>query len=80
MPPEIDRETCIGCQACVQACPNNALEMDNEEKSVLAHPEKCTDVWACVDVCPTGACRKSAKKEAAKKEPAKKPVGKPAKK
>jgi NAD-dependent dihydropyrimidine dehydrogenase PreA subunit len=54
--------------------------MDNEEKSVLAHPEKCTDVWACVDVCPTGACRKSAKKEAVKKEPAKKPVGKPAKK
>lgn len=54
MPPEIDREECIGCQACVQACPNGALEMDDEEKSTLKYPKKCTDVWACVDVCPTG--------------------------
>jgi ferredoxin len=71
MPPEIDRETCIGCQACVQACPNGALEMDDEEKSTLAHPDKCTDIWACVDVCPTNAIHKPSKKDppaTAKKE------------
>ena len=81
MPPEIDRETCIGCQACVQACPNNALYMDDEEKSTLK-PELCKDVWACVDVCPTGAIHKAATKDPApaKKESAKKEVAKPKKK
>jgi electron transfer flavoprotein alpha subunit len=82
MPPEIDRDTCIGCQACVQACPQNALYMDDEEKSVLK-PELCKDVWACVDVCPTGAIHKPEKKgaaPAAKKEPAKKETAKPKKK
>jgi epoxyqueuosine reductase QueG len=57
--------------------------MDDEEKSTLAHPEKCTDVWACVDVCPTGAIHKAATKDAApasKKETVKKEAAKPKKK
>ena len=30
----IDRDTCIGCSACVGACPVSALSMDGEGKSV----------------------------------------------
>jgi NAD-dependent dihydropyrimidine dehydrogenase PreA subunit len=37
--------------------------MDDEEKSTLAHPDKCTDIWACVDVCPTNAIHKPSKKD-----------------
>jgi ferredoxin len=36
--------------------------MDDEEKSTLKYPKKCKDVWACVDVCPTGAIHKPKKK------------------
>jgi ferredoxin len=56
--------------------------MDDEEKSTLK-PELCKDVWACVDVCPTNAIHKPAKKDAVpavKKEPAKKETAKPKKK
>jgi electron transfer flavoprotein alpha subunit len=50
---DINREECIGCEACVGACPFGALSMDEEGKAVV--DEKCTACRACLDVCPVSA-------------------------
>lgn len=52
--PSVNQDLCIGCGACVAACPQQVLEM-KDNKSVVARPEKCKQVKACVHVCPVGA-------------------------
>ena len=49
---QIDTEKCIGCEACLAACPFGALEM-REDKAFVN--DKCTLCGACVEVCPTEA-------------------------
>ncbi len=48
----IDREKCIGCSACVDVCPFDALSMEDD---VAVVNEKCTLCSACLDVCPVDA-------------------------
>jgi len=48
----IDTEACIGCAACVAACPFGALRME-EDKAVV--DDKCTACGACLEVCPVEA-------------------------
>ena len=50
---EINRQTCIGCEACVGTCPFGALSMDAENKAIV--DERCTACGACLDVCPVSA-------------------------
>ena len=50
---EIDRELCIGCEACVEACAFGALSMDDE--SIVTVNDNCTACGACVDECPVEA-------------------------
>jgi electron transfer flavoprotein alpha subunit len=52
---EIDRELCIGCEACIDACAFGALSLDDEEKAVVN--ENCTACGACIDECPVEALR-----------------------
>ena len=57
---DIDRDACIGCRACMQACPYDALYLNEDLNAV----EKCHFCAhridkglspACVNVCPVGA-------------------------
>jgi len=56
-----DKKTCIGCQACNQACPFKIPRYDKEGKVSKCH--MCIDrvkaglVPACAKTCPTGAIR-----------------------
>jgi electron transfer flavoprotein alpha subunit len=48
----IKGEECIGCGACVGACPFGAIVLDGGRARVT---EACTGCGACVDNCPAGA-------------------------
>ncbi len=48
----VDNEKCTGCGACVEACPVNAIKLENN-KAVIG--EECIDCGACVGVCPVEA-------------------------
>ena len=50
---EIDRELCIGCEACVEACAFGALRMDDE--GIAVGNDNCTACGACIDECPVEA-------------------------
>lgn len=52
--PKIDLDTCIGCSACVSACPASVLDMDGD-KAKLKDAAGCTSCAACVDSCPVSA-------------------------
>ncbi|MGQ9585578.1 MAG: FAD-binding protein [Anaerolineae bacterium] len=53
----IDKEACIGCEACVPACPFGALYMlkEGEWEGKVEVNEACTLCGACVEVCPVEA-------------------------
>lgn len=51
---EIDKDKCLGCGNCVEACPLGALSLEGD---VVAVNEKCTGCGACIDVCPVAALK-----------------------
>ena len=53
-----DRDICIGCGACVAACPYSAWELDENGKSRLIW-ERCRDAFDCIPVCPVSCIYKS---------------------
>jgi ferredoxin len=52
MPAKVDAEKCTGCEACVDACPSDAIEM-KDGKAVVN--DNCIDCGVCVDECPVEA-------------------------
>lgn len=47
-----DSSVCIGCRACLSACPQGAL---TSGQALHLERRDCTRCLACVDVCPSGA-------------------------
>jgi NAD-dependent dihydropyrimidine dehydrogenase PreA subunit len=47
---EVDQEKCIGCGECVDVCPVDVYEMQ-DEKSVPVNAEECIGCESCVEVC-----------------------------
>jgi ferredoxin len=54
MPAKVAQDTCTGCGACVDACPVEAIAMQDNGKAKV-DPATCTDCGACVDECPVEA-------------------------
>ena len=46
----INAEECVGCGVCVDACPNEALSVDDV---CVCDADVCVDCGVCIDECPT---------------------------
>ena len=49
----VDKEKCVGCGACVEVCPAQAISMVGGKAKINA--DKCVDCGRCAQVCPQGA-------------------------
>ena len=52
MPAVVNAEKCDGCGTCVEACPNEAITLND-----VAHvdEEECLECGTCEDECPNDA-------------------------
>lgn len=52
--PMINPSTCLGCYACVDACPFDVLAIERYV-AVVVRPDECCGVVLCEQVCPNGS-------------------------
>jgi len=50
----IDKKACIGCGACLKACPSAAVSGE-KKKAHKINLKKCIKCGACSEICPVGA-------------------------
>ncbi len=53
--PCVERDNCIRCAACIQACPNKAISMKNER--IIFDYSKCIACFCCQEACPASAIK-----------------------
>jgi ferredoxin len=49
----VDQDACVGCEACVSACPTGAIGVDGGKAAV--NDDACVECGACVSTCPVSA-------------------------
>lgn len=54
--PCVERDNCIKCAACVQACPNKAVTVD-KNKGIVFDYSKCIACFCCQEACPASAIK-----------------------
>jgi len=53
--PQIDVSACIGCGACVEACPEDEVLAVIDGVARVVHGARCLGHGLCADACPVGA-------------------------
>ena len=51
---KINQDTCIGCGACVSACPMNCIKMNDDNKAEIDQT-LCISCGTCNATCPVDA-------------------------
>ena len=51
---KVDKEKCLGCGGCVNACPVNAITLDSNGKAHI-NKDICIRCCSCVYTCPVEA-------------------------
>jgi NAD-dependent dihydropyrimidine dehydrogenase PreA subunit len=51
---EVNAEKCVGCGECVDVCPVEVYELQ-DEKSVPVNADECLGCESCIEVCEEGA-------------------------
>ena len=59
--PELTDETCTMCEACVDACKEDAITLDAENECPAIDYSRCLYCGKCMQVCPTGTIAEGAK-------------------
>lgn len=52
--PTVDADKCVGCGECIDVCPSDVYELQ-DEKSVPVNAEECLGCESCIEVCEQGA-------------------------
>jgi len=52
MAPKVIAEKCVACGSCADACPHNAITVDD---IAVIDASKCVDCGACIDECTSEA-------------------------
>ena len=58
--PKITRELCARCGACVEACPDGAVRLDDGMEAPEIDFSRCLACGKCVRACPTGTITEEA--------------------
>jgi uncharacterized protein (DUF362 family)/Pyruvate/2-oxoacid:ferredoxin oxidoreductase delta subunit len=53
--PAVRQDRCNGCDACLEYCPANAIQRENE--GLRFDYDRCIRCFCCIEVCPKGALR-----------------------
>ena len=51
----INREICTGCGKCIEACPVDAISLNEAIRKAVIDSTLCIDCGACIDKCKKGA-------------------------
>ncbi|MBN1390674.1 MAG: FAD-dependent oxidoreductase [Candidatus Thermoplasmatota archaeon] len=50
---------CAGCKLCLQVCPYDAIDLDEDRKVVIVNEILCQGCGACAAVCPSGTSQQN---------------------
>lgn len=51
--PIVDTEECTGCGVCVDSCPNEVLDLE-DDLAKAANADQCDGCGTCAEECPMG--------------------------